>query len=168
MCVRACREVHVIVVIGMAYRGENSKIVFDFDDPMGDSTCVACGECVQACPTGALMPASVVDKDGVGHSDVDKKVNSVCPYCGVGCQIEYNVKDNITTESGSTTEENSSEEEGSGLDTKEVQDDTKGLEEESPSLNPEEMEALTSNEEVTEESTLKENNNDKQAKEVKN
>ena len=60
----------------------------------GDSTCVACGECVQACPTGALMPASIVDKDGVGHSKVDKKIDSVCPYCGVGCQIEYNVKDN--------------------------------------------------------------------------
>ena len=95
LCVRACREVQVNDVIGMAYRGENSKIVFDFDDPMGDSTCVACGECVQACPTGALMPASIVDKDGVGHSKVDKKIDSVCPYCGVGCQIEYNVKDNI-------------------------------------------------------------------------
>ena len=94
LCVRACREVQVNDVIGMAYRGENSKIVFDFDDPMGDSTCVACGECVQACPTGALMPASIVDKDGVGHSKVDKKINSVCPYCGVGCQIEYNVKEN--------------------------------------------------------------------------
>ena len=94
LCVRACREVQVNDVIGMAYRGENSKIVFDFDDPMGDSTCVACGECVQACTTGALMPASIVDKDGVGHSKVDKKIDSVCPYCGVGCQIEYNVKDN--------------------------------------------------------------------------
>ncbi len=94
LCVRACREVQVNDVIGMAYRGENSKIVFDFDDPMGDSTCVACGECVQACPTGALMPASIVDQDGVGHSKVDKKIDSVCPYCGVGCQIEYNVKDN--------------------------------------------------------------------------
>ncbi len=94
LCVRACREVQVNDVIGMAYRGENSKIVFDFDDPMGDSTCVACGECVQACPTGALMPASIVDKDGVGHSKVDEKIDSVCPYCGVGCQIEYNVKDN--------------------------------------------------------------------------
>ena len=94
LCVRACREVQVNDVIGMAYRGENSKIVFDFDDPMGESTCVACGECVQACPTGALMPASVVDKEGVGHSKVEKKVNSICPYCGVGCQIEYNVTDN--------------------------------------------------------------------------
>ena len=94
LCVRACREVQVNDVIGMAYRGENSKIVFDFDDPMGDSSCVACGECVQACPTGALMPATVVNKDGIGLSDVDAKVKSVCPYCGVGCQIEYNVKDN--------------------------------------------------------------------------
>jgi len=94
LCVRACREVQVNDVIGMAYRGENSKIVFDFDDPMGESTCVACGECVQACPTGALMPASVVDEKGVGHTDIEKKVNSVCPYCGVGCQIEYNINGN--------------------------------------------------------------------------
>jgi len=94
LCVRACREVQVNDVIGMGYRGENSKIVFDFDDPMGDSTCVACGECVQACPTGALMPATVVDDKGKGHVDIDKKVNSVCPYCGVGCQLEYNIKDN--------------------------------------------------------------------------
>ena len=72
----------------MAYRGEGSKIVFDFDDPMGDSSCVACGECVQACPTGALMPATVVNNEGIGQSDVDTKINSVCPYCGVGCQIE--------------------------------------------------------------------------------
>jgi|GEM_PF-669336 len=58
-CVRACREVQVNDVIGYAYRGAGAKIVFDFDDPMGTSTCVACGECVQACPTGALLPASV-------------------------------------------------------------------------------------------------------------
>ncbi len=51
LCVRACREVQVNDVIGMAYRGNGSKVVFDFDDGMGVSTCVACGECVQACPT---------------------------------------------------------------------------------------------------------------------
>ncbi len=55
-CVRACREVQVNDVIGYAYRGSNAFPVFDFDDPMGASTCVACGECVQACPTGALLP----------------------------------------------------------------------------------------------------------------
>ncbi len=92
LCVRACREVQANDVIGMAYRGADSKIVFDFDDPMGDSTCVACGECVQACPTGALMPASVMDANQVGDTDVDKKVDSVCPYCGVGCQLTYHVK----------------------------------------------------------------------------
>src|SRR5215831_3228471 len=62
LCVRACREVQVNDVIGMAGRGHGEKIVFDFDDPMGNSTCVACGECVQACPTGALMPAHEVGK----------------------------------------------------------------------------------------------------------
>src|SRR5437660_3881357 len=65
LCVRACREVQVNDVIGMAYRGPGAKIVFDFDDPMGASTCVACGECVQACPTGALMPATLVDEANV-------------------------------------------------------------------------------------------------------
>jgi len=88
-CVRACREEQVNDVIGYAFRGEHSKIVFDFDDPMGDSTCVACGECVQACPTGALMPAREV-----GTVVPDKQVDSVCPYCGVGCQLTYNIKGN--------------------------------------------------------------------------
>src|SRR3981189_2881762 len=88
-CLRACREEQVNDVIGYAHRGEHSKIVFDFDDPMGDSTCVACGECVQACPTGALMPAREVGKV-VTHKTVD----SVCPYCGVGCLLTYNVKGN--------------------------------------------------------------------------
>ena len=88
LCVRACREVQVNDVIGLAYRGHESKIVFDFDDPMGESTCVACGECVQACPTGALMPAGEV-----GKLAIDRQVDSVCPYCGVGCQITYNIKD---------------------------------------------------------------------------
>ncbi len=66
LCVRACREVQVNDVIGMAFRGPHEKVVFDFDDPMGASTCVACGECVQACPTGALMPATIVDEEGRG------------------------------------------------------------------------------------------------------
>ena len=92
LCVRACREVQVNDVIGLAGRGSNTRIVFDLEDPMGDSTCVACGECVQACPTGALMPAAQVDEQGHGDSAaVDARVASVCPYCGVGCQLEYQV-----------------------------------------------------------------------------
>ena len=87
-CVRACREEQVNDVIGYALRGADSKIVFDLDDPMAESTCVACGECVQACPTGALSP-----KTHIGPQAVDRKVDSVCPFCGVGCLITYNVRD---------------------------------------------------------------------------
>ena len=92
LCVRACRDVQVNDVIGMAYRGAHAKVVFDFDDPMGESTCVACGECVQACPTGALMPANLLDGRGVRTEFADRKVDSVCPYCGVGCQLTFNIK----------------------------------------------------------------------------
>ena len=88
-CVRACREEQVNDVIGYALRGSHSEIVFDLADPMGDSTCVACGECVQACPTGALSAKTLM-----GSQAVDKRVDSVCPFCGVGCLLTYNVKDN--------------------------------------------------------------------------
>ena len=93
LCVRACREVQVNDVIGMAYRNAEAKVVFDFDDPMGASTCVACGECVQACPTGALMPAAYLDENETRVAWPDRKVDSLCPYCGVGCQVTYEVKD---------------------------------------------------------------------------
>ena len=87
-CVRACRDEQMNDVIGLASRGQHAKIVFDMDDPMGASTCVGCGECVQACPTGALMPAREV-----ALTVPDKSVKSLCPYCGVGCQLTYHVKD---------------------------------------------------------------------------
>jgi formate dehydrogenase major subunit len=87
-CVRACREEQMNDVIGFANRGSHSEIVFDIADPMAASSCVACGECVQACPTGALMPAN-----DVGLQVADKTVNSTCPYCGVGCLIKYHIKD---------------------------------------------------------------------------
>lgn len=88
-CLRACRDEQVNDVIGLAHRGDRARIVFDMEDPMGDSTCVACGECVQACPTGALAPAR-----DVALQVADRRVDSVCPYCGVGCQLTYHVKDN--------------------------------------------------------------------------
>lgn len=95
LCVRACREVQVNDVIGMSGRGHDAYPTFDFGDDMGASSCVACGECVQACPTGALMPATVLGADQTGDSaDYDKEVKSVCPFCGVGCQVSLKVKDN--------------------------------------------------------------------------
>ena len=93
LCVRACREVQVNDVIGLAGRGADAHIIFDFDDDMGASTCVGCGECVQACPTGALMPKTVLADDQKLSITPDKQVDSVCPYCGVGCQLTFNVKD---------------------------------------------------------------------------
>jgi formate dehydrogenase major subunit len=94
LCVRACREVQVNDVIGMSHRGHRAKVVFDFDDPMGQSTCVGCGECVQACPTGALMPAAVLDEAGLRAYTPEQSVDSLCPYCGVGCQLTFNIHDN--------------------------------------------------------------------------
>lgn len=85
-CVRACREVQTNGVIGIAGRGEHSRIVFDQGDALGFSTCVACGECVQACPTGALLPKGISD-----HKVETEAVSSLCPYCGVGCQVCYHV-----------------------------------------------------------------------------
>ncbi len=87
-CLRACRETQVNDVIGLAHRGHHAEIVFDIGDPMGESSCVACGECVAACPTGALTNAN-----GAHLLEADREVDSVCPYCGVGCLLTYHVRD---------------------------------------------------------------------------
>ena len=115
LCVRACREVQVNDVIGMAHRGRNSRIVFDLDDDLGASSCVGCGECVQACPTSALAAVEAAAKRGARPARADKKleryptwsetalsekalsaaaersVDSLCPYCGVGCQLTFRI-----------------------------------------------------------------------------
>lgn len=85
-CIRACRETQGNDVLGLAFRGGHAQIVFDQNDPMGASTCVACGECVQACPTGAIAPAN-----GAFAQPSQRQVDSVCPFCGVGCQLTYHV-----------------------------------------------------------------------------
>ncbi|WP_291296683.1 formate dehydrogenase subunit alpha [Elioraea sp.] len=92
LCERACREVQHNDVIGLAHRGSDVRVVFDAALPMGASSCVGCGECVQACPTGALLPASVAI-EGVRAVVPDRVVDSVCPYCGVGCQVAFHVAD---------------------------------------------------------------------------
>jgi formate dehydrogenase major subunit len=94
LCERACREVQVNDVIGMGFRGHEARPVFDLGDPMGASTCVSCGECVQACPTGALYEKSLMDPTATrGIVVPDREVDTVCPYCGVGCLTRVAVKD---------------------------------------------------------------------------
>ncbi len=92
LCQRACREIQGNDVIGMGYRGHATQVIFDQDDPLHDSTCVACGECVQVCPTGALMPATLLDEQGQGQKQTTSETHSVCPFCGVGCQISIQVE----------------------------------------------------------------------------
>ena len=96
LCERACREVQVNDVMGMGYRGADMRPVFDLDDPMGASTCVGCGECVQVCPTGALLEKSLMDESATrAVLTPDTIVDSLCPYCGVGCLTSVSVKDNV-------------------------------------------------------------------------
>jgi formate dehydrogenase major subunit len=91
-CIRGCNEVQCNEVIGRAGRGYGTRIAFDLDQPMGHSTCVSCGECAAVCPTGALTvkPLSLP----LVPRDQTTAVESVCPYCGVGCALTYHVKDN--------------------------------------------------------------------------
>ena len=90
-CLRACREIQVNDVIGFAGRGAAARIVFDVEAALGSSSCVACGECVQACPTGALMPAAPQSGETAAADAAVRAVDSLCPYCGVGCQVRYEV-----------------------------------------------------------------------------
>ncbi|MBW8268845.1 formate dehydrogenase subunit alpha [Caldovatus aquaticus] len=98
LCARACREVQHNDVIGLARRGIGVTVAFDLLDPMGASSCVACGECVQACPTGALLPKSVLNETWRRGAPAEREVASVCPYCGVGCQVGFRVRENRIVE----------------------------------------------------------------------
>ena len=89
-CVRACDDLQGNDVIGRSGKGHATRIAFDLDDPMGGSSCVTCGECVAACPTGALTNKPIHDVPIRPRSELDQ-VDSVCPYCGVGCTLTYNV-----------------------------------------------------------------------------
>jgi formate dehydrogenase major subunit len=89
-CVRACDDIQGNDVIGRSGKGYTTRIAFDLNDPMGESSCVTCGECVAACPTGALTNKPIHDVPIQPRSEL-QQVDSVCPYCGVGCALTYHV-----------------------------------------------------------------------------
>jgi formate dehydrogenase major subunit len=89
-CVRACDDIQGNDVIGRSGKGYATRIAFDLNDPMGNSSCVTCGECVAACPTGALTNKPIHDVPIRPRTDLDA-VDTVCPYCGVGCALTYYV-----------------------------------------------------------------------------
>lgn len=91
-CVQACKEVQVNNAIDYGYRGSDAKIIAKCDLPLGDSDCVFCGECLQVCPVGALSLKKARQKPRVCETDV---VRTTCAYCGVGCQMNLHVKDNV-------------------------------------------------------------------------
>ncbi len=94
LCVRACRDVQVNEVLSLAGRARDLAVCFDFADPVRESSCVACGECVMVCPSGALMPKTLIDAKGQGARKGDETVvSTVCPYCGVGCRLDYHVRE---------------------------------------------------------------------------
>ena len=89
-CVRACDDIQGNDVIGRSGKGYSTRIAFDLDDPMGKSSCVTCGECVSACPTGALTNKAINNIPIQPRTELDA-VDTVCPYCGVGCALTYYV-----------------------------------------------------------------------------
>ncbi len=91
-CVRACDDIQSNEVIGRSGKGHAARIAFDLNNPMGDSTCVSCGECVSSCPTGALVNKQIT-LPIVAASELET-VESVCPYCGVGCATKFHAREN--------------------------------------------------------------------------
>lgn len=87
-CVRACDEIQGAFALSYAGRGFDTRIVAGIDAAFSESSCVSCGACVSTCPTGALDEAAFVAKE-----TIDAKVTTTCAYCGVGCSLEVNVRD---------------------------------------------------------------------------
>ncbi len=100
-CTRVCEEVIGANAIEIVGRGFESHVATPFDGPMIDSTCVFCGSCVQVCPTAALMPVSRMHKGREWELD---RVKTICGYCGVGCEIEYALRDGDILYAQSTPE----------------------------------------------------------------
>ena len=96
-CVQACgTEAQNTFAIAVAGRGFDARISTEHAVPIPDSACVYCGNCVGACPTGALMFKSEFDLRQAGRWDESKQTvtDTICPYCGVGCTLSLRVQDN--------------------------------------------------------------------------
>ena len=96
-CVDACGEQwQQTWAIGVAGRGFEATISTEYDVPLTDSACVYCGNCIQVCPTGALMFTSEHEMRAAGTWDEDRQAqtDTICPYCGVGCTLTLHVQDN--------------------------------------------------------------------------
>jgi predicted molibdopterin-dependent oxidoreductase YjgC len=96
-CVEACGEdAQGTFAIAVAGRGFDARISTEFAVPLPESACVYCGNCIGVCPTGALMFKSEHDRRQAGTWDESRQsvTRTVCPYCGVGCNLELHVQDN--------------------------------------------------------------------------
>jgi predicted molibdopterin-dependent oxidoreductase YjgC len=96
-CVEACGEdAQNTFAIAVAGRGFDARISTEFDLPLGESACVYCGNCIGVCPTGALMFSSEHEMREAGTWDESKQdvTATICPYCGVGCELDLHVQDN--------------------------------------------------------------------------
>jgi predicted molibdopterin-dependent oxidoreductase YjgC len=89
-CIRACDEIQAVNAITMMNRGFRAKVATAFDTRLQDSNCIFCGQCISVCPTGALTEK---ESHGQGRDWQTTKVTTTCPYCGVGCNFDLNVRD---------------------------------------------------------------------------
>ncbi len=93
-CVRACEDIQVVGVLDVGYRGEHAQIIVGADGDPDKAACTWCGECVRVCPTAAIFEVLPQQRFGTARVEPDRVVRSVCPYCGVGCQVDLHVRDN--------------------------------------------------------------------------
>ena len=96
-CVEACGvDAQNTFAIAVAGRGFDARISTEYAVPLNESACVYCGNCIGVCPTGALMFKSEHDMraEGTWDEEAQHVTNTICPYCGVGCELEVHVQDN--------------------------------------------------------------------------